>query len=104
VHYKYEAFVQDLCVNKVSRDDELQGDYCERYFQSLKQIEELHCIKISRCFFKKGRPVKSIEIHSFSDASEKAHACVVHLRICHESGETEVRFVTSKAKMNPIKK
>jgi len=48
--------------------------------------------------------VKSIEIHSFSDASEKAHACVVYLWICYESGETEVRFVTSKAKVNPIKK
>ena len=95
---------QDLCVDKVSWDDELQGDYRERYFQLLKQIEELNCVKIPRCFFEKDRPVKNIEIHGFADASEKAHACVVYLRICYESGETEVRFVTSKAKVNPIKK
>ena len=68
---------KDLCVDKVCWDDELQGDYRERYFQLFKQIEELNCVKILRCFFEKDRPVKNIEIHGFADASEKAHACVV---------------------------
>ena len=95
---------QDLCVEKVSWDDELQGAFREKYNQFINELGAMDCARVRRCFFEKGKQVKNVEIHGFSDASEKAHAGVVYLKIHYESGETDVKFVTSKAKVNPIKK
>eukprot|EP00795_Rhopilema_esculentum_P009997 gene9997-18624_t len=48
-----------------------------------------------------GNTVEKMEIHAFSDASEKAYACVVYLRIMYTSGEVDVKFIASKAKEWP---
>ena len=55
--------------------------------------------------FQKGKTVEKVELHGFSDASEKAHGCVVYLRTVYKTGECmDVRFLAAKSKVNPIKK
>ena len=61
-------------------------------------------MSIPRCYFLKGKKVHNVQIHGFSYASESAYAGVVYLRVEYETGEVQVRFVTSKAKVSPIKK
>ena len=99
-----KSFFQELCINKVDWDDELQGSYRQRFYCLLSELEKLPSIQINRCLFKEGKTVESIEIHGFSDASERAYAAVVYLRVLYKSGEVEVRFISSKAKVAPIKK
>ena len=45
-----------------------------------------------------------MELHCFSDASEKAYAAVVYLRSPYEDGRIDVNLVASKTKAAPLKK
>ena len=59
---------------------------------------------IPRSLFIKGKLVSSVEIHAFSDASERAYATVVYMRILYESGDVDVQFIATKAKVLSLKK
>ena len=45
----------------------------------------------------------NIQLHGFSDASERAYAAVVYMRVEYKSGEIQTRFIASKSKVAPIK-
>lgn len=99
-----KVFFQQLCINNVSWDQKLSEPDRKQFEGFISDLEELHDIHIPRCLFVQGKVVKKIELHGFSDASERAHGCVVYVRIEYETGEVDTRFIASKAKVNPIKK
>ena len=99
-----KVLFQELCVNKVGWDEELQGEFRNEYQRLISELKGLFDISIPRCVFVKAEPVRRVEIHGFSDASEKAQGCIVYLRIIYESGEIDTQFLTAKAKVNPIKR
>ena len=99
-----KAFFQQLCFTKLGWDQELEGPERKKFDQLILELEGLEGIQIDRCLFQKGKTIERIELHGFSDASEKAHGCVVYLRIVYKTGEVEVRFLAAKSKVNPIKK
>ena len=45
-----------------------------------------------------------IQLHGFSDASERAYAAVVYIRSTYSDGQVEVRLVASKSRVAPIKR
>ena len=95
---------QQLCFSKVSWDEELQDESRLRYDQLLHDMNVLQGAYIPRSLFIKGKVVSSIEIHVFSDASERAYTTVVYMRILYESGEVDVQFIAAKAKVSPLNK
>ena len=99
-----KVMFQQFCLDKRGWDEELSGDERRKYEVFISELAKLQCVSIPRCYFLKGKKVKNVQIHGFSDASECAYAGVVYLRVEYESGEVQVRFVTSKAKVSPIKK
>ena len=99
-----KALFQDLCVAKVSWDEPLEGDYLKQYKDLVSQLGDLKEIQFKRGLFAKGEKVSKIELHAYSDASERSYAAVIYLRIVYESGDIKIHFVTSKAKVSPIKK
>ena len=99
-----KALFQDLCVAKVAWDEPLTGEYLKRYTNLISQLGALNEIQIKRSFFDKDQKVSKVELHAFSDASERSYATVVYLRIVYESGDIKLHFVASKAKISPIKK
>ena len=98
-----KALFQELCVNKVGWDNELQDGFKKEYHKLVSELKGINDISVKRCVFIRAQPVRKIEIHGFSDASEKAQGCVVYLRIIYESGKIDNQFLASKAKVNPIK-
>ena len=46
---------------------------------------------------------QSVEIHGFSDASERAYAAVVYLRVRNESGDVRIHFISAKTNVAPLK-
>ena len=59
---------------------------------------------ISRCYFDKNTRIIAMELHGFCDASERAYAAVVYLRMVDTTGNVQVTLITSKTKVAPIKR
>ena len=77
----FKVFFQRLCINKVPWDEPVTGEYMKTYESLLRLLEECPHVCIPRYLFSQGEQPSRIEIHSFSDASEKAFASVVYLRV-----------------------
>ena len=90
-----------MCLSKLSWDEELQGDTRVHYDKRLHDMDFLQGAYIPRSLFVKGNGVSSVQIHAFSDASEKAYATVAYLRILYDSGEVDVQLIAAKAKVSP---
>ena len=67
----------------------------------LKCLSERH---IPRCYFPKEAYIVAVDLHGFSDASERAYAGVVYLRMMDSDGRIHISLVTSKTKVAPIKR
>ena len=87
---KWNFFFQDICVNKYIWDEEILFD--------LKQIS---FIKFERayCFYDLHDPVVSVEMHSFSDASNRMYAVFIYLCYERKSGLIKSALVCSKSKI-----
>ena len=99
-----KLFFQELCTDKVSWDEELTGLNLKKFESIISELQSLEAMEIPRFVFEKGKAVRKIEIHGYSDASEKAQGCVLYLRVVYASGEVATKFLASKAKTNPVKK
>ena len=95
---------QQLCFSKLFWHEELKGETRVHYDKLLHDMDVLQGAYIPRSLFLKGKGVSSVQIHAFSDASEKAYATVVYLRILYDSGEVDVQLIAAKAKVSPLKK
>ena len=94
---------QQLCIDKIEWDKPLTGEYREQYTKLINDLEKVNNVYIHRSLFKQNDMVKKVEIHGFSDASERAHAAVVYLRIEYNDGKVETQFLASKSKVSPIR-
>ena len=97
-----KSFFQQLCVAGIDWDEEMQGEYRLRYYSLVSELDQIHKISLSRCYFQ-DKKVNSVQVRGFSDASEIAFASVIYLRIEYVDGEVELKFVSSKARVSPIK-
>ena len=64
---------------------------------------QLNGVSVPRCYFTSTSTPIDIQIHAFSDASKKAYATAVYLRSEYEDGRVEVRLLSSKTRVAPIK-
>ena len=71
---------QCLCVEKVDWDVELQGNYERMWKDFVSGLIQLNGVNIPRCYFTSTSTLICIQIHAFSDASNKAYATAVYLR------------------------
>ena len=95
---------QDLCSGQCGWDDPLS----ERAYDKWKRIiSELHClngIQIPRCYFHPGQTIITSQLHGFCDASDSAFAAVAYIHCHYSDGSIDVRLITSKTHVAPIKK
>ena len=92
---------QELCINKTNWDAELNGELLEQWKSILQDMSLIDCYRITRYFTR--HPV-NVQLHGFSDASERAYATVVYVRSTYNDGQFEVRLVVSKTRVAPIKR
>ena len=71
---------QCLCVEKVDWDVELQGNHERMWKDLVPGLIQLNGVNIPRCYFTSTSTLICIQIHAFSDASNKAYATAVYLR------------------------
>lgn len=68
--------------------------------QELKGVEFCY---IQRSHFTKDRLPETIELHIFSDASEKAYSTAAYFGGIYNDGATEISFVAGKVTVVPLK-
>ena len=94
---------QTLCKEKTKWDEELQGDTLKLYKKLLLEMEKFGGITVPRCYFVPMMKIVQVQLHGFSDASERAFAGVVYVRTVYEDGVIVVRLVAAKSKVSPMK-
>lgn len=104
IHLK--ILIQDVWRSKLDWDDEiLSTDIRNAWNEWFELLPKVESIKIPRLYSSKISPEtpRSIELHMFVDASEKAFTAVCYLRIEDNEGDVDCVLVGSKARVAPLK-
>ena len=67
------------------------------------ELPDLAKIKIPRFLKDSHGKEERLTVHTFTDASEKAYAAVVHTRYEFEDGSIGTRLITAKSRLAPLK-
>ncbi|GFV91280.1 uncharacterized protein TNCV_897991 [Trichonephila clavipes] len=97
---KAKMFMQKLWRLSIDWKDPLPNKVYHEWHQLLIRLESLNSINIKRRVVIENL---SIEIHGFSDASERCYGAAVYCKSKNNSGVTLVRFISSNSRVSPIK-
>ena len=99
----FKIFCQQLCVDKINWDEPLTEGQLEKWHQLLSILKRAEVIMLPRCLLCDiTTPIQSAQLIGFCDASMKAYAAVVYLRLKTEHS-IHVRFLSSKTRVAPLK-
>ncbi|XP_035233257.1 uncharacterized protein LOC118205074 [Stegodyphus dumicola] len=98
---RLKFLLQELWVRKLTWDDELPTDICQEWAKWCCECHHLSKIAVPR--FILNPEADSIEIHCFSDASQRAYGTVVYVKL-RKQEEISVSFVASKCRVAPVKR
>ena len=98
---RFKLLFQRLCVNKMEWDQPLTDSLLDEWNALVHDLQAEIQISIPRCYLRdvEGNPI-SISLCGFCDASTKAYAAVVYLRVEVVHG-IRVQFIVSKTRVAP---
>ena len=96
-----KILMQDMWILKCDWDAPLPTEIRERWYEYCKGLFALPSLSIKRWLG--GTGTCSLQIHGFSDASSRAYAAVVYLRIDEGNGNFRVSLLSAKSKVAPVK-
>ncbi|GFU66959.1 integrase catalytic domain-containing protein [Trichonephila clavipes] len=96
-----KIFMQRLWLLELGWSDELPFKEEKEWRQVIDSLEAVNNASIDRCIVI--HRAESIQLHAFSDASEKAYDSSIYLKSISALGEVKVCLVTSKSRMSPLK-
>ncbi|KAK4324412.1 hypothetical protein Pmani_004972 [Petrolisthes manimaculis] len=87
-------------------DEALPHDLQLRFQSWISSIELIKNFEINRCYFPglSLTSVEGLEVHAFSDASEKGYGSCMYFRVPKSDEEFHISFVMSRTKVAPIKR
>ncbi|XP_055633517.1 uncharacterized protein LOC129773882 [Toxorhynchites rutilus septentrionalis] len=97
-----KILMQELWTYNVSWDDDVPDQALSSWKKFEASLVELSKIEIPRM----STPSHTIalDLHGFSDASEKAYGCVIYLHAINLKGEESTNLLCSKSRVAPLKK
>ena len=95
--------LQELCAMKLDWDSPIPAEHRARWERWRTDLIHLRDIQIERCMKRTERPVESIELHHFSDASSTGYGQCSYLRIVDVDNKVDCSLVFGKAKVAPLK-
>lgn len=100
-----KSIVQDMWRTGAGWDDPLEPSVLRRWRIWKELLPSLADVRIPRCYLRKGTDVSScqLQLHHFSDASEKGYGTVSYLRIKHPDDTIQCSFVMGKTRNAPLK-
>ncbi|GFX50138.1 uncharacterized protein TNCV_773011 [Trichonephila clavipes] len=96
-----KIFMQNLWSLKIDWIDELPSERAKEWHRFLEDFNSVISICIGRCIVHP--QVTRVELHGFSDASEKCYGAGIYCRSQSPDGATTVKLVTSKSRVAPVK-
>ncbi|XP_070169572.1 uncharacterized protein [Polyergus mexicanus] len=97
-----KIMMQELWLRKLDWDFPIAADLLESWKKYCAEFLNLKEIRIPRWIGMHPENL-AIELHGFADASNRAYAAVVYLRILRSLSEFSVVLITAKSKVAPIK-
>lgn len=97
-----KIFYQDLWKMKFNWDDPLPIDLQNKWRDFCEQLSHLKKISIPRYVLCGPKP-DTIEVHGFSDASERAYGACVYVRTRNGENEYSVELACARSKVAPTK-
>ncbi|CAL8112164.1 unnamed protein product [Orchesella dallaii] len=101
VTIRAKLIMQELWKLSIGWDEALPLEFQQQWREYCSEIENIPNVVIPRCITT--TTALHYELHGFSDASEKAYGGIIYLRVVNIDGTIRVSFVTSKAKVAPMK-
>ena len=93
---------QELWQLKLGWDEELPQEYLQRHQEWRDELPLLSDVSLPRSYFLMEECL-TVQLHGFSDASEKAFGAVVYVRATYKNHSPTCRLVTAKSKVAPLK-
>lgn len=98
-----KLLVQETWQQKLAWTEEVDKDTQTKFLQWLQEIPLLKEVCIPRWISKSGSTEENYQVHVFADASKKAYATAIFLRIEHNHHVT-LRLLASKSRVAPVSK
>ena len=99
---KVKILFQELCADKSSWDDELPSEMKQRWSALINELEVLQNVRVPRCYFSFPSAKRRIELHGFSDTSQKAYAAAIYIRRV-VNDHVETTLICSKSRVSLLK-
>lgn len=96
-----KMMLQKLWQQKLDWDDPVPQDIQKEWIRYCGNIPVISKIQINRNVLSDNH--KMIELHSFSDSSERALGACIYMRSIDVNGDVTVRLLCSKSKVAPLK-
>lgn len=97
-----KVLMQQLWLQKCSWDSSLPPALFERWEKYSSELPMLNLLSLPR-WTTQSPDIKTCQLHGFADASTKAYAAVVYLRVVTSSGQIVVSLLAAKSKVAPVK-
>ena len=101
----FKIMFQKLCKAQRDWDELVDTELNQEWLSTLSDLRLAGRVSFKRCYAEGlgGNEVKSLQLHCFADASEKAYGAVVYMRVEYES-RVECEIVASKTRVSPLDK
>ena len=93
---------QELCLDSAEWDAQLRNPFRDKWEKLILQLPALKDISVARDCFPVGKNKQLIELHGFSDASAKAYAATVYVRVVNDD-IVHTSPMCAKTRVAPVK-
>ncbi|XP_076301440.1 uncharacterized protein LOC143219321 [Lasioglossum baleicum] len=97
-----KIMLQELWLLKKDWDEDTPLEFRKKWTAYFNILPQLSSVKIPRWTGLHSNSI-AIELHGFADASHRAYAAVVYLRVLHSLSDIQVTLLTAKSKVAPLK-
>jgi hypothetical protein len=95
---------QDATLLKLTWDERVPTELCARWSQWMKSLEEIRDLQFPRCLIPPEFTESVVELHHFSDASERGYGACSYVRIVSPYGKIHTLLIASKGRLAPVKR
>ncbi|CAG9135443.1 unnamed protein product [Plutella xylostella] len=96
-----KMLMQGLWLDKLSWDEPLPSEIKKRWNEITKSLSLLNAVRCPRIMVCDAH--KTVQLHIFSDASERAYGACAYVRSVDSTGDVTVRLLIAKSRVAPIK-